>query len=594
MPVALDKHPVQSQNIAALQTLAPILIAAFAFVLYLGTFRFEFVYDDVMQVVNNPLILSWHNLPWLFKTDVWRFSNPLLVGNYWRPLFMVWLLFNHWLFGFNPAGWHITSALLHAVTTYFCFRLVNRLSGDTLISTVAALIFAVHPCHLETVAWVSGATDSLMALFYVTAVSAFVLGWEKPTASRWRWFLLSAVLFGMSLLSKETAATLPLLVVGYVLLFGKREVANWSDVARRVAIPLAIFGLVFLLYWMGRNHALAGVTHSRVQIGLTPLLMTWPWLLLFYVKHLVWPVGLSVFYGSSIVIHATWSRLWLPLIVDFLLFGLAITWMVRARNKLVALAHLLLLVPLAPAFVFPAIFPVDFAHDRYLYLPCLGFAILVGIALREAADRFRSNWVPVTTTTVIVLLLSAASASQLVYWANNVLLFDRATRMAPSFLPGYNALGEALATRGRMKEAMFVMQQVVKADPQNTQALFNLGLGSFLDGNYAQAEEYLSRTASLNALDGDTFALLAESRVRLGRYAEAESDIRKAIQVKPYKPGYRRVLALSLEGQGKTAEATAAAEDELRVNPGDAETQQLIARLKASRERSKSDKKEPL
>ncbi len=591
MPVALENHPVRSRHDHAVQNLAPFLIAAFAFVLYLGTFRFEFVYDDGMQIVNNPLILSWHNLPWLFKTDVWRFSNPLLVGNYWRPLFMVWLLFNHWLFGLNPAGWHITCSLLHAFATYFCFRLVHRVTDDPLISAIAALIFAVHPCHIETVAWVSGATDSLMTVFYVTSLLAFIKGWEQSTVRRWGWFVVSALLFGMSLLSKETATTLPVMVLGYVLLIGRREGARWAEVIRRIAVPFGMYILIFALYWTGRNHALAGVTHSRVQIGVVPLLMTWPPLFLFYVKHLVWPVGLSIFYGTNIVSHAEWSRFWLPLVADVVLIASAATWLVRTGSKILAFAFLLLLVPLAPAFVFPSIFPVDFAHDRYLYLPCLGFAIVVGIALRETGTRLRSHRLPIAAAGVVVVLLSVASAIQMVYWANNVLLFDRATRIAPAFVPGYNALGEALATRGRMKEARFVMQQVVKADPQNPQALFNLGLGSFLDGNYTEAEQYLSRAASLNRGDSDTFGLLAESRIRLGKFAEAESDIRQAIRLKSYKPGYHRVLALSLEGQGKLSEALVAAEEEIRANPGDGETQAVLARLKEAKNGSHDDKK---
>lgn len=590
MLLSSETGSLRPHDPAAIQKLVPFLIAAFGFVLYLGTFRFEFVYDDAVQVLNNPLILSWHNLPWLFKTDVWRFSNPLLVSNYWRPIFMVWLLINHSLFGFNPAGWHITSALVHALATFLSFRLAYKLSGDTTIATVAALIFAVHPCHVETVAWVSGATDSLMALFYIACLLAFVKGWNEPGRKAWVWFTVSAILFALSVLSKETALTLPVLVLAYVAIFGKRDGNTWQWTASRVAWPLFAYALVFLLYWIGRNSALAGVTHSRVQVGLGSLLLTWPSLLLFYVKHLVWPTGLSVFYGTTIVMQATWARFWLPLIEIGLLLGLLFAIFIRTRSKLLAFAVLLLMVPLAPAFIFPAIYPIDFAHDRYLYLPCLGFAILIGMLIRYAGNRLHSNRIQIAVAAVLTVLFSTAATIEMVYWANDVVLFARATRIAPGYVPGYSALGGALAARGRTKEAMFVLQQVIKADPRNSQALFNLGLGSFLDGDYPQAEQYLSRAAVAKSSDADTFALLAESRIHMGKFADAESDIRQAIAIKRYKPGYERVLALSLEGQGKFDAALKAAENEARQNPEDEETQKLLARLEERVKTSEPDK----
>src|SRR5215813_14273453 len=89
-----------------------------AALLYVATIRFDFVYDDGMQIVQNPLIRSWHNLPLLFKTDVWAFWHPQAVGNYWRPLFMVWALLCNSIFGLHPAGWHALAVLTHVIATY--------------------------------------------------------------------------------------------------------------------------------------------------------------------------------------------------------------------------------------------------------------------------------------------------------------------------------------------------------------------------------------------------------------------------------------------------------------------------------------------
>ena len=437
MPLSAIETPPRVSAFSSLQRFIPFIVCLSSLLPYLGTFRFAFVYDDFQQVINNPLILSWHNLPWLFKTDVWRFSNPLLVSNYWRPLFMVWLLLNRSLFGLNPAGWHIAAVLLHTAVTYVCFRLVLRLGGDLMIATTAALVFAVHPVHIETVAWISGATDSLMALFFLLSLLAFINGWEAQSRKRWVWYVVSAISFGLCVLSKETGLVLPAVVLAYILLFKKKRHQSWASRAKAAAGPLLLFSAVALCYWAGRRYALSGVMHSRVQISVIELLMTWPSLLFFYLKHLLWPVGLGVFYGTTIVLHPSSTSCWLPLIGIGIL-GTALTAIViRKRDPLLSFACVIFLLPLAPAFIFLLLYPMDYAHDRYLYLPCLGFAIMVAMALSGFTGKVdRTTWLAVIALT---LALSVATSAQVIYWANDLLLFDRATRTAPAICPPSSA-----------------------------------------------------------------------------------------------------------------------------------------------------------
>jgi protein O-mannosyl-transferase len=551
----------------------PYLASVVAVLLYFSTFRFEFVYDDVTQIVNNPLIRSWHNLPWMFTTDVWRFLNPHVVGNYWRPLFMVWLLINYKIFALNPIGWHLTAVLVHAAVTYLAYKLVRRLGANAIVAGIAALIFAIHPVHLETVAWVSGATDSLMSLFLILSLLAFVQGWDGVDR-RWLWYGLSGLGYACALLSKETAIVLPGIALGFALIYRKRDDKN-SALVKKLIAPMLMFAAIAALYWIGRMHALAGVMHSRIQISFVELLMTWPTLLWFYLKHLVWPTGLGIFYDIYPVTHPTMTRFWLPLAgVLVILIVMVAAWL-RTRDRLLLIAALLFVLPILPAFVFPALVPTDFAHDRYLYFPCLGFAIVIGLLIQ----RFRKSAAQWVIVAVIVVALSVASLSQMVYWANNLLLFDRATKTAPGNMVGFDSLGEALAVRGRMNDATYVFDQVIKRDPNNWIALYNLGLSNFLEGNNQKTEGYLTRATQLYSLDGDSLAILAEAQLRQRKFSQSEDSIERAIHTKPYKPGYRRVLALALEGQGKAEEARAAAEEELKLSPNDKETVAVLDRL---------------
>lgn len=568
-------------RIAQFERYFPLLICAVAVLTFVATLRFGFVYDDNQQIVNDPLIRSWHNLPLFFKTDVWRFWHPAMVGNYWRPFFMLWLVLNYKIFGLNAAGWHLTSVVVHTVASYLCYRVAKRASRDSVVALTAGLIFAVHPVHLETVAWVSGATDSLMAVFFLGSLLALLRGWERVALARAGWFVTSSLLFAGSLLCKETAAILPVIVLGCALFLEEGSLAHRL---RGVLPPLSLYAAVFIAYWLLRHSALQGIGHSEFQLGVVPLLLTWPSLLWFYIRHLCWPVGLSVLYDRLPVVHPDWQHFWMPLLGIVTLTAFVGAVVRRGQRRLALFAALLFGVPLIPAFILPAIFPTDYAHDRYLYLPCLGFALLVGLTLQRLEPASYSwKTVPVLATIAIVIGLSAATSAQMIYWANDLLLFDRATRISPGNLTAFNNLAQALVIRGRTDDAIEIFQQVLRADPDNWPALYNLGLNNFLAGKYAEAEDMLSRAAKAHPDDADTAALLADTLNHEHKFELAEVRIRRALALRPNKPGYRKVLAEALNGEGRVSEARKEIRDEVESHPDEQDAVNLLQQLNSER-----------
>jgi 4-amino-4-deoxy-L-arabinose transferase-like glycosyltransferase len=501
-------------------------------------------------------------------------------------LFMFWLLLNYKLFGTNPVGWHLTSVLVHAAATYLCYRVVKRVSNDAIIATTAGLVFAVHPVHMETVAWVSGVTDSLMTCFFLGALLCFLRS-SREGSKRFVWLLTSALLYGCSLLCKETAAVLPAIVIALVLLAPGDKSENRRSGFQNAGIVSLLYGIVFAGYWVARNSALAGVSHSRWEIGLGTLLATCPSLLWFYIAHSVWPVGLSIFYDRPPVLHADWLHFWLPL------FGLAavVTAVVlaipRHQRRTGAFAATIFLVPLVPAFVLPALVPTDFAHDRYLYLSCLGVAWLIGIMVRRikaSSTGSRLLSAELLVIVAIVLGLSAATSAQIVYWANDLLLFDRATRIAPGNVTAFTNLGQALLRRGQTKEAISIFREVAQADPHNWAVLYNLGLYDFLNGNYAEAEGYLTRATTLSTADSDTFALLGDVLNREGKFTEAEAAARSALALRPNKAGYRRTLAEALYGEGRRSQALEQIRAEIAAHPDENDAVSLLQRWQSATE----------
>src|SRR5262249_29020991 len=218
-------------------------VVAFPFILiivaYVGTLGFHFVYDDPAQVLRNPLLHSWRNLPGVFPHDVWSFNQVAGVppSNYYRPVFLVWLLINYSVFGSHAWCWHLSTLGLHLLVTLLVCRLALALTRDRATALISAAIFGLHPTHIEAVAWISGVSESLAAaplgvsiLCHIRARSvAGGLGPSRFPARAYR--LASLILCAIAMLSKETAIVLPGAILMYEMIFpdGGRD----SDGAKR-------------------------------------------------------------------------------------------------------------------------------------------------------------------------------------------------------------------------------------------------------------------------------------------------------------------------------------------------------------------------
>jgi Flp pilus assembly protein TadD len=406
----------------------------------------------------------------------------------------------------------------------------------------------------------------------------------RPGARQWIWLSGSLLLFVLALLTKETAIVEPVLVAAYLLFFRPLFFRPQNSRQRFPFGVVGIFLLVAMGYLFARYSVLGSLGHSYLRMSFADALLTVPSVLWFYLKHLLWPAGLSIIYDAPPPVHLGWWNFWWPLLALASVTVALAAYLVRTRDRVAAFGTLLLLLPLLPVLYVPALEPGNFLHDRYLYLPSIGFAILIASLLRRMEfGRARVFGMPAVQAAIALVLLlggAAATASQQVFWANDVLLFSRATEIAPANETAFTNLGTALAVRGHRKQARFAFEQVIRRNPNSWRAQYDLGLSYFLDGKYPEAEVYLQKAIELNPLEGDPAAALAESRLRQGKFATAEPAILQAIAVKPYQPGFRRVLALSLEGQGKLREAVQAAEAELARNPGDLETRSLLDRLR--------------
>ena len=200
------------------QSRALFLVVAATVLAYTNSLSGAFVFDDTKQIVGNPALRSWGNVLRAFTSDVWSFQRGTLTKDipppYYRPLFTAYLTLNYKLFGLWEPGWHLMNLLVHCGATVAVFFLIKRLSGDRLIATLAALVFGLHPAHVESVSWISGIPDPLAALFYVPSLIWYV---RYRMDDDKKFLFASVIAYGLSALCKETPLALPLVFIVWEL-----------------------------------------------------------------------------------------------------------------------------------------------------------------------------------------------------------------------------------------------------------------------------------------------------------------------------------------------------------------------------------------
>ncbi len=310
--------PVTAPRLPAWWGIAFVLALTFA--VYAPTLRYQFVHDDRGQIVENPAVHSWHSVPTYFTGQVWAAVMPEELGNYYRPLFLLWLRINDVVFGNQAWGWHLTTILAHVLTTLLVYLLALRLGIGRDVALLAALIFGLHPAHIEAVAWVSGVTEPLLGILLIASFLGYLQS-RAAGAHALKWKVISLVLFALAMLEKETALILPGLLLVYEWIFGTewgkplkvRRIFTWSAEAIGKIWP---YLFLVALYVPARIYALKGFNHVVTPLSTAQLIFTWPSLVGFWIRHLVWPAGLSTFYDFPAVVNPTLRNFILPAIFD--------------------------------------------------------------------------------------------------------------------------------------------------------------------------------------------------------------------------------------------------------------------------------------
>ena len=484
---------------------------------YVPAMQAGFVWDDTI-FAESAAVQDWSGIwkIWFSPSDIRR------EGHYWPIVYSTFWL-EHKIWGFDPTGYHVVNIVLHFVNCVLLWWLMRCLAVPG--AWAIAAVFAVHPLHVESVAWVIERKDLLSGLFYLSAVLAWIRFVNAPATGR---YLATLGLFLASLLSKSIAVTLPVALL--IHQWWNRGRVTAADLLRLVpffALALAVT-LADLAYYRGIESV--SFDFSFVERALIAARALW-----FYVGKLLWPTPLAVVYPHWSV-DAAEPTLWVCLVSAAMVAGLL--WVFRDRLGRGPLAGaLFFVVTLSPVlgFVDYGYMQFSFVADRYQYLAGIGvLAVFVG-AGAQAVSRMGGVWTRCMhgLGVVVLVTLGAVTWRQAGIYRNQITFFRHVIAHNPDARDAHYNLGRELVIEGRPEEALGLLRIAVERRPDSAAARTNLGRALLLLGRYEEAESELRRAVDLEPRNKVFFLNMGEAHRYQGEHELALASYRKALEIDP-------------------------------------------------------------
>jgi tetratricopeptide (TPR) repeat protein len=574
---------LKSRSFLELFVLIAIGLSVFA-----NTLANDFVWEDQRLVVENAYLRDLKNIPAFFTVGHWRAARSAAPDTGMRPVRETSFALDYLFWGYDPRGYHFTNLVWHLINVILAYFLARRLTsservrdlpeigGGSFLSPafLTALFFALHPIHVESVAYIKNRSDLLAFAFFQAACLLYVRRYPSDTRTGGRPYdgIAALACFLLSLGAKPAAVVLPLVLVLYSGCFRRRQ---WW---RRDLIGLGPFFVMALLYvWLQRSFLIAA---DPGQTGFSPgswrhietIVTTLGW----YLKMLIWPFPLTIYHRFppaanlritwllwSIVVVAVWSAL--------LIRGAS----GRKRLLTFSLAWVLVaLMPVANVFVLDA---RPLAEQR-LYLPSLGYCLALALAIKGVtAMMARGGCRRPAVSVFSCLLVAAVGLSYAIItiernkeWRDGVSIFSSTVDRSPDSPWARYQLGLAHKDNGRWEEALVHYQAALALDPCYAEAYNAIGAVLGEKGMLREAIEYFETALRHQpdlALAHDNLGLALG---RQGRSAAALDAHRRALGLAPDNPVFHAHLAWALAATGALDEAAAHYQMALVANPDDA------------------------
>ncbi len=523
-------------------------------VIYGQVRNFAFLsFDDAQGLLNNPQVrdgFSWGGIVWAFSTGY---------ASNWFPLTWFSHMLDFQLFGMD-AGWHhLVNVLIHAISSVLLFALLKRMTGAKWESAFVAFVFALHPLHVESVAWISERKDVLFAFFWFLTTWLYLDFLDKRTGAK---YLLVVAAFCLGLMSKQMIVTLPfaLLLLDFWPLKRTRTGLKMLVLEKvpLVALSVAASAIAFLAQRNG------GAVQTLEAIPLAARAANALMAYAIYVANFFWPTGLAFFYpyparwpmGEVAFAGAALAAMSVSVVLAF-----------RKRPYL-AVGWFWFLGTLAPVIGI-----IQVGHqsraDRYTYIPLIGISTMVAWAAAEAFEKWpRARQVLAGVAIVVCAWWTLITWLQIPYWKDSAALYTRAIAVTDANYLAHLNLGVDMAAEGHYPEAARELFTSIEENPDQPHARNSLGGVLFTMGRRDEALEQFTQAIRLEPGNAEAHGNFGNALVDVGRIDDAIRELNTALQLNPGMAtayyGLGRVLVM----QGRAKDAVTYFNEALRINPG--------------------------
>ena len=582
------------------------VLAGITWLVFGQTVAHQFVtYDDPQYVYENAQVAAGLSP----ESVLWAFTHT--VGGNWHPLTVISHMLDCQLYGLKPAGHHFTNVLLHTIAVILLFLVLRRMTGRLWQSAFVAALFAIHPLHVESVAWISARKDLLSAVFFMLTLGAYIRYVHKLSFTS---YILVLLVFAFGLMSKPMLVTVPfvLLLLDYwplkrfapeapIKLGQQRRVEDRESIRRILLekIPLLLFSFGSCAATLfAQRHFIDPIGHLSLMNRFSNAAVA----TVIYLRQLVWPFGLSVFYPHP---RHSLSVLQVLAAALFLIAVTAGAFMCRRRHPYFLTGWFWFLGMVVP--VSGIIQVGEQAHaDRYMYLPQIGLYILVTWFVADTVSSWRHRRILLGTAMASsIALLMFPAWKQTSYWRDGRTLWTHALAVDPQNDTAHISLCDLDLRENRLDDAILHARTALEIRPDSADAHSRLGVALSASGQNEEASVHFQKALETHQIRPRVHYNIATLLLNSGHLDEAIAEFKKELQIQPgfveahnnlgialtskgeldgalahfqkaleldtHLPKVHHNIAMILLRQGQLDQAVAHLQKELQVNPASAE-----------------------
>ena len=570
----MTKH-LRQLNRHLLELLILLFLIAATFAVFWQVQNQEFVnYDDNVYITENPHVQSGLTR----KSLAWAFTSTY--ASNWHPLTWLSHLLDCELYGLNPKWHHLTNLLFHVANTLLLFLVLKRMTGAHWRSAYVAAMFALHPLHVESVAWVAERKDVLSIFFWMLTMWAYSRYAERPSLNR---YLLVFLSFALGLMAKSMLVTLPfvLLLMDYWplrrLRFGQeagdnRLKAQGSFIPlhkRSVPLRLVLEKVPFIalagvssavtLFAQQYGGAVTSLESLSLKVRIANALVSY----VNYIWKMIWPEGLAVFYP-----HPGMLPMWQVAGAGLLLVCVSFLAIRTARSRpYMIVGWLWYLGTLVPVIGLIQV-GVQAMADRYTYVTLIGLFIIIAWGVPDILARWRYGKIAIAISAGLTLsIFTILTSLQLQHWRNNMTLFKHALSVTTGNYLAHTNVGAVLVGQGRLDDGIAHYAKALHIKPNYALAHYNLAAALDRQGKLDEAIAHYTKAARIKPDYVKARCNLGVALARQGKLDEAIAHLAEALRIEPNLAEAHYNLGRALAMQGKPDEAIVHYTEVVKIKP---------------------------